>query len=121
MSIPAALFLVGQLPFTGVSAAMALIAVLLLVAVVTLIRTLRDPMQAWRLAGWVCGASALMALLGVPLYWATPLGHYPTTGWRYFGITNSGIGIVLAGTIFAWRLLPLPRKLVAVWCLVRRC
>jgi hypothetical protein len=117
MSIPAALFLVGQLPFTGVSAAMALIAVLLLVAVVALIRTLRDPMQAWRLAGWVCGASALIALLGVPLYWATPLGHYPTTGWRYFGITNSGIGIVLAGTIFAWRLLPLPRKLVAVWCL----
>jgi len=118
MSIPAALFLVGQLPFTGVSAAMALMAVILLVAVVTLIRTLRDPMQGWRLAGWVCGTSALIALLGVPLYWATPLGHYPTTGWRYFGITNSGISIVLAGTIFAWWLLRLPRKLVAVWCVM---
>jgi hypothetical protein len=118
MSIPLALFLVAQLPFTGVSAAVALSAFILLIAAVAFFRTLHNPMQAWRLAGWVCGASALMALLGVPLYWATPLGHYPTTGWRYFGITNSGIGIVLAGTIFAWRLLPLPRKLVVVWCLV---
>lgn len=117
MSIPAALFLVGQLPFIGVAAAVALIAVILPVAVIAFIRNLRDPMRAWQVMGWVCGASALMALLGVPLYWATPLGHYPTTGWRYFGITNSGIGIVLAGTIFAWRLLPLARKLVAVWCL----
>ena len=118
MAIPAALFFVGQLPFTGVAAAIALIAVILPVAVVAFIRNFRDPMQAWKLTGWVCGASALIALLGVPLYWATPLGHYPTTGWRYFGITNSGIGIVLAGTIFAWRLLPLPRKLGAVWCVI---
>ncbi|MFA0750488.1 MAG: hypothetical protein SLRJCFUN_000891 [Candidatus Fervidibacter sp.] len=117
MSIPLALFLVAQLPFVGVSAAMALSAFILLIAVVAFFRTLHNPMLAWQLAGWLCSASALMALLGLPLYWATPLGHYPTTGWRYFGITNSGIGIVLAGTIFAWRLLPLPRKLVVVWCL----
>lgn len=117
MSIPLALFLVAQLPFTGVSAAVALSAFILLIAAVAFFRILHNPMLAWQLAGWLCSVSALMALLGLPLYWATPLGHYPTTGWRYFGITNSGIGIVLAGTIFAWRLLPLPRKLVAVWCL----
>lgn len=113
MSIPALLFIVMQLPHrSGWTNALQLLIAIALASIVAL-RLSKTPLQT---AGIVCALSALIGLLGMPLYWATPLGHYPTTGWRYFGITNSGIGIVLAGTIFAWRLLCLPERLMLAWC-----
>ncbi len=123
MSIPASLLLVTHLPHkTGTTNALQLLLLTFVFALTTI------KFSAWldkassnglpvslRAAGLICAFTALIALLGVPLYWATPLGHYPTTGWRYFGVTNSGIGLALAGTIFAWKLLGLPNRLIAIW------
>lgn len=117
MSIPVLLFVCGQLPFSGTPFALLLFCVLGVVAVISAFGLPTD-LPAYRIAGVVCGVSALIGLLGVPLYWATPLGHYPTTGWRYFGITNAGIGIVLAGTVFAWGALRLPHRWMVVWCAI---
>lgn len=115
MSIPAMLFVVAQLPHqSGRMNALQMLVVIMLLTIGILVIGHRS----LKAAGIVCGLSALIALLGVQLYWATPLGHYPTTGWRYFGITNSGIGIVLAGTIFAWLLLQLPNRLMLAWCII---
>jgi len=122
MSIPASLFLVAQLPHqSSVASAFQLLTTISLLGLLTLLLAKKlnttlfpTPLQA---AGLICAFSAIVALFGVPLYWATPLGHYPTTGWRYFGITNSGIGIILAGTIFAWNLLAIPKRFVLLWLL----
>ena len=122
MSIPASLFLVTQLPHqSGVVSAFQLLTTISPLGLLALLLAKRlgatlfpTPLKA---AGLICAFSAIVALFGVPLYWATPLGHYPTSGWRYFGITNSGVGIVLAGTIFAWQLLWLPKRLVLTWFL----
>ncbi|MGQ9463978.1 MAG: hypothetical protein ACUVTP_13130 [Candidatus Fervidibacter sp.] len=123
MAIPVSLFVFTQLPNAGGMASsvqlMALVCFLgwLAFRLASKLDKFFDPhfTLPLRAAGLICAFSALVALLGVPLYWATPLGHYPTTGWRYFGITNSGIGIVLAGTVFAWKLLKLPRSLLKAW------
>ncbi len=126
MSIPASLLLVTHLPHkTGATNALQLLLLTFVFALTAL------KFSAWldkassnglpvslRAAGLICAFTALIALLGVPLYWATPLGHYPTTGWRYFGVTNSGIGLALAGTIFAWKLLGLPNRLIAIWLIL---
>jgi len=123
MSIPASLFLVAQLPHqSGVASAFQLLTTVSLLGLLALVSakkldTVPFP-TSLKAVGLICAFSALIALLGVPLYWATPLGHYPTTGWRYFGITNSGIGIILAGTIFAWNLLAIPKRFVLLWLLV---
>ncbi|MCX7642833.1 MAG: hypothetical protein N2116_03355 [Armatimonadetes bacterium] len=123
MSIPVSLFIATNLPHkTGLTNALQL---LLLTCVFS---SLALKLSFWldkvlpealpvslRAAGFICAFTSIVALLGIPLYWATPLGFYPTTGWRYFGITNSGIGLVLAGTVFAWKLLSLPNRLVAIW------
>ncbi len=122
MSIPASLFLVAQLPHqSGVASAFRLLTTISLLGLLALLLARKlgatlfpTPLKA---AGLICAFSAIVALFGVPFYWATPLGHYPTSGWRYFGITNSGVGIVLAGTIFAWQLLRLPKHLVLTWFL----
>ncbi|MCS7191501.1 MAG: hypothetical protein NZ937_00755 [Armatimonadetes bacterium] len=123
MSIPVSLFFVGQLPSqSGVTSALQLLICISLLSMLALWSAKRIDKIAGslfpvslRAASLICALSAFVALFGVPLYWATPLGHYPTTGWRYFGITNSGIGIVLVGTIFSWQLLNLPSRFVAVW------
>ncbi|MCS7187290.1 MAG: hypothetical protein N3B10_14305 [Armatimonadetes bacterium] len=123
MSIPASLFIVTNLPHeTGVTNALQL---LLLTCVFSLLalklsfwidKVLPEALPvSLRAAGFICAFTSIVALLGVPLYWATPLGFYPTTGWRYFGITNSGIGLALAGTVFAWKLLSLPNRFAAIW------
>jgi hypothetical protein len=122
MSIPASLFLVTQLPHrSSVANAFQMLAIVSLLGLLAFLSVKKlsailfpTPLKA---AGLICAFSAIVALFGVPLYWATPLGHYPITGWRYFGITNSGVGIVLAGTIFAWSLLALPKRFVSVWLL----
>ena len=122
MSIPASLFLVAQLPHqSGVAGAFQLLTIISLLGLLALSLAKKlnatpfpNPLKA---AGLICAFSAIVAMFGVPLYWATPLGHYPTSGWRYFGITNSGVGIVLAGTIFAWSLLAFPKRFVSVWLL----
>ncbi|MFN3420815.1 MAG: hypothetical protein ACK40X_03710, partial [Armatimonadota bacterium] len=125
MSIPVLLFLVGQMPNrSSVISALWLLVCICLLSLASLLLAKRidriclsDFPVSLKAAGLVCAFSAIVALLGVPLYWATPLGHYPTTGWRYFGITNSGIGLALAGTIFTWKLLSLPNRSVALWLL----
>jgi len=122
MSIPASLFLVAPLPHqSGVASAFQLLTTISLLGLLALLLAKKlgatlfpTPLKA---AGLICAFSAIVALFGVPLYWATPLGHYPTSGWRYFGITNSGVGIVLAGTIFAWSLLAPPKRFVLIWLL----
>ncbi len=124
MSIPAMLFVAAQLPHRSgwtnglqLLFAATLIGIAAMQAGVTLAPHFAPSNQhSFTATGIVCGLSAVIALFGVPLYWATPLGHYPTTGWRYFGITNSGVGIVLAGTVFAWHLLGLPDRLMLTWC-----
>jgi len=108
MSIPASLFLVAQLPHqSGVASAFQMLAIVSLLGLLALLLAKKLSATPFptslKAAGLICAFSAIVALFGVPLYWATPLGHYPTSGWRYFGITNSGVGIVLAGTIFACR------------------
>ncbi len=126
MSIPVSLFLVGQIPNrSSIVSALGLFACVCLLSSLSLWLAKRidkiylsDFPMSLKAAGLVFAFSAVVALWGVPLYWATLLGHYPTTGWRYFGITNSGIGLVLAGTIFAWKLLSLPNRLVALWLLL---
>jgi len=123
MSIPASLFIVTYLPHrTGVVNALQLLALASAFAGLSLkLSSALDKALpsgfpvSLRAAGLVCALTAAIALLGVPLYWATPLGHYPTTGWRYFGITNAGVGLILAGTIFAWKLLPLPNRFPLLW------
>lgn len=123
MGIPISLFVLPQLPNAGgMASSVQLVALVCLLGGLAFWLASRldrffDPhfTSPLRAAGLICAFSAVVALLGVPLYWATPLGHYPTTGWRYFGITNSGIGIVLAGTVFAWKLLKLPRFLFKAW------
>ncbi len=124
LALPATLFLVGG---TMVSTPAALVVQILLVAAG--ISGAAFVAAKWALpngsfpaslkaAGTVCAVTGVVALLGLPLYWATPLGYYPTTGWRYFGITNAGIGLVLAGTIFAWQTLSLPKRAMLWWCLM---
>jgi hypothetical protein len=123
MSIPASLFLVAQLPHrSSVANAFQLLAIVSLLGLLALLLAKKlsaslfpTPLKA---ASLICAFSAIVALFGAPLYWATPLGHYPTSGWRYFGITNSGVGIVLAGAIFAWSLLALPKRFVLIWLLI---
>jgi hypothetical protein len=122
MSIPASLFLVAQLPHrSNVASAFQMLATVSLLGLLALLLVKKLSATPFptslKAAGLICAFSAIVALFGVPLYWATPLGHYPTSGWRYFGITNSGVGIVLAGTIFAWSLLALPKRFVSVWLL----
>lgn len=123
MSIPVSLFFVTYLPHgTGVGIFLQLLLLTCVFASISfglanwlgevLSNSLPVPL---RTAGWISAFTATVALLGVPLYWATPLGHYPTTGWRYFGITNSGVGLALAGTVFAWKLLSLPDRFIAIW------
>ncbi len=124
LALPATLFLVGG---AMVSTPAVLVVQILLVAAGTSGAAFitakwalpSSPFPAsLKAAGIVCATTAVVALLGLPLYWATPLGYYPTTGWRYFGITNAGIGLVLAGTIFAWQTLSLPKRAMLWWCLV---
>lgn len=123
ISIPVSLFFVGQLPSQSmVTSALQLLIFISLLSLLALFSAKRIEKIAGsqfpislQAAGLICALSAFAALFGVPLYWATLLGHYPTTGWRYFGITNSGIGIVLAGTIFSWQLLNLPSRFAALW------
>mgnify|MGYP001626399313 FL=1 len=123
MSIPASLFFVTHLPHeTGTINALQLLLLTCAFSWLALKLAVKfggaSPKSlpvSLRAAGLICALTAAVALLGVPLYWATPLGHYPTTGWRYFGITNSGIGLILAGTIFAWKLLSLPNRFIAIW------
>jgi len=124
LCFPAALFFEPQLPVPSeflspllVLAILCLLGATALKVATLLSQRLDSPFPPSLLAaGLVSGLTALVALLGVPLYWATLLGHYPTTGWRYFGITNAGIGLTLAGTVFAWRLLSLPKSAMAIWC-----
>ncbi len=126
MSIPVSLFLVGQMPNrSSVVSALGLLVCVCFLSLASLLLAKRidkiclsDFPVSLKAAGLICAFSATVALLGVPFYWATTLGHYPTTGWRYFGITNSGIGLVIAGTTFAWKLLSLPNRLVAFWLLL---
>lgn len=124
MMIPTALFLVGGAMVSNhwVGAALIFSAALGLsgfafLAAKRWVAKSQAPFS-FRWIGVLCGITALVALLGLPLYWATPLGYFPTTGWRYFGITNSGIGLALVGTVFAWRLLGIPARWMLVWCLV---
>lgn len=67
-------------------------------------------------AGIVGGLSALTALFALPAYSCSPLGYFLTTGWRFYGITNSGVGIILAGSLLFLYRFPLPKVIGFVIC-----
>ncbi len=66
----------------------------------------RDSLAVARLIG---ATTALAALFLLPAYSRSPLGYFVTTGWRFYGISNSGVGLILAGSLLFLSSRPLPR------------